>query len=120
MALTARRPMFLRRVVLQSVVATLLLAGALAYGGRLHGASLLMVPMILVVLVGTSGFAGLLPWRLDDGTPPNGGLRHLGSRRGCVSCSACSGRSPASTRCSTRAAAGVPAPPRRAATSPPA
>lgn len=75
--LTARRPMFLRWVVLQSVVATMLVAALLAYGGRLHGASLAMVPLILVVLVGASGYAGLLSWRLDDGVPPNGGLRHL-------------------------------------------
>jgi hypothetical protein len=59
------------------VVATLLLAAVLAYAGRLHGASLVMVPLILVVLAGASGYAGLLAWRLDDGIPPNGGLRHL-------------------------------------------
>jgi hypothetical protein len=69
--------MFLRWVVLQSVVVTLLLAAVLAYAGRLHGASLVMVPLILVVLGGASGYAGLLAWRLDDGTPPDGGLRHL-------------------------------------------
>jgi hypothetical protein len=69
--------MFLRWVVLQSVVVTMLVAGLLAYGGRLHGASLAMVPLILAVLAFASGYAGLLAWRLDEGTPPNGGLRHL-------------------------------------------
>jgi hypothetical protein len=77
------RPMFLRWVVLQSVVVTLLAAAALAYGGRLHGASLVMVPVILAVLAAASGYAGLLAWRLDGGTPTNGGLRHLWFAAGC-------------------------------------
>lgn len=72
-----RHPLFLRWVVLQAVVATLLAAAALAYGGQLHGASLAMVPLILAVLAGTSGYAGLLAWRSDDGASPSGGLRHL-------------------------------------------
>jgi MotA/TolQ/ExbB proton channel family len=73
----SRRPLFLRWVVLQAVVATLLAAAALAYGGQLHGASLAMVPLILVVLAGSSGYAGLLAWRSDDGASTAGGLRHL-------------------------------------------
>jgi hypothetical protein len=72
-----RHPMFLRWVVLQAVVATLLLAAALAYGDQLHGASLAMVPLILAVLAGSSGYAGLLAWRSDDGASTTGGLRHL-------------------------------------------
>jgi len=72
-----RRPLFLRWVVLQAVVATLLAAAALAYGDQLQGASLAMVPLILAVLAGTSGYAGLLAWRTDDGDSPSGGLRHL-------------------------------------------
>ena len=72
-----RHPLFLRWVVLQAVVATLLVAAVLAYGGQLHGASLAMVPLILAVLAGTSGYAGLLAWRSDDGASPSGGLRHL-------------------------------------------
>jgi len=72
-----RRPLFLRWVVLQSAVVTMLVAAALAYGGRLHGASLVMVPVILAVLAGASCYAGLLAWRLDAGVSPNGGLRHL-------------------------------------------
>jgi hypothetical protein len=71
------RPMFLRWFVLQSVVATVLVAAGLAYGSRLHGASLAMVPLILAVLAGASGYAGLLAWRLDAGSPVAGGLRHL-------------------------------------------
>jgi hypothetical protein len=71
------RLMFLRWVVLQSVVATLLLAAALAYGGRLHGASLVMVSVILAVLACASGYAGVLAWRVDSGVSPQGGLRHL-------------------------------------------
>jgi hypothetical protein len=71
------RPMFLRWVVLQSVVATVLVAAGLAYGSRLHGASLAMVPLILAVLAGASGYAGLLAWRLDGGSEATGGLRHL-------------------------------------------
>ena len=71
------RPLFLRWVVLQSIVLTLLAAAALAYGGRLHGASLVMVPVILAVLAGASGYAGLLAWRRDAGISPEGGLRHL-------------------------------------------
>ena len=73
----ATRPLFLRWVVLQSIVATLLVAAALAYGGRLHGASLVMVPAILLVFAGTSAYAGLLAWRVDGGASPDGGLRHL-------------------------------------------
>jgi hypothetical protein len=73
----ARRPLFLRWVVLQAVVVTLLAAAAIAYGGQLHGASLAMVPLILAVLAGTSAYAGLLAWRTDGGTSPSGGLRHL-------------------------------------------
>jgi MotA/TolQ/ExbB proton channel family protein len=72
-----RHPLFLRWVVLQAVVATLLAAAALAYGRQLHGASLAMVPLILVVLAGSSGYAGLLAWRSDDGASATGGLRHL-------------------------------------------
>jgi hypothetical protein len=72
-----RHPLFLRWVVLQAVVATLLAATAIAYGGQLHGASIAMVPLILAVLAGTSGYAGLLAWRSDDGASPSGGLRHL-------------------------------------------
>ena len=72
-----RRPLFLRWVVLQAVVVTLLASGAIAYGDRLHGASLAMVPLILAVLAGASGYAGLLAWRTDDGASSNGGLRHL-------------------------------------------
>lgn len=71
------RTSFLRWVVLQAVVATLLGAAAIAYGDRLHGASLAMVPLILAVLAGASGYAGLLAWRSDDGASPKGGLRHL-------------------------------------------
>jgi MotA/TolQ/ExbB proton channel family len=76
-SLGRQHPLFLRWVVLQAVVATLLAAAALAYGDQLHGASLAMVPLILAVLAGTSGYAGLLAWRTDDGVSPNGGLRHL-------------------------------------------
>jgi hypothetical protein len=72
-----RRPLFLRWVALQAVVATLLAAAALAYGGQLHGASLAMVPLILAVLAAASGYAGVLAWRADDGDSPAGGLRHL-------------------------------------------
>jgi hypothetical protein len=72
-----RHPLFLRWVVLQAVVATLLAAAAIAYGSQLHGASLAMVPLILAVLAGTSGYAGLLAWRSDDGVSTTGGLRHL-------------------------------------------
>jgi hypothetical protein len=71
------RPRFLRWVVLQSVVTTLLAAAAIAYGNRLHGASVAMVPLILAVLAGASGYAGLLAWRADDGASPKHGLRHL-------------------------------------------
>jgi hypothetical protein len=70
-------PLFLRWVGLQAVVATLLAAAALAYLGQLRGASMMMVPLILAVLVGASAYAGLLAWRADDGTSPSGGLRHL-------------------------------------------
>jgi MotA/TolQ/ExbB proton channel family len=73
----SRRPLFLRWVVLQAVVATLLAAAGLAYSGQLHGASLAMVPLILAVLVGASGYAGLLAWRADEGASASGGLRHL-------------------------------------------
>jgi len=72
-----RHPLFLRWVVLQALVATLLASAALAYGGRLQGASLAMVPLILAVLAGASGYAGLLAWRTDEGTVVTGGLRHL-------------------------------------------
>jgi hypothetical protein len=72
-----RHPLFLRWVLFQSVVTTLLVAAGLAYGGRLHGASLLVVPLILAVLVVTSGYAGLLAWRADEGQSVAGGLRHL-------------------------------------------
>jgi Na+/H+-translocating membrane pyrophosphatase len=64
-------------VVLQSVVATLLVAAGLAYGDRLHGASLVMVPLILAVLAGASAYAGVLAWRRDDGRSPAEGLRHV-------------------------------------------
>jgi hypothetical protein len=72
-----RHPLFLRWVLFQSVVATLLVAAGLSYGGRLHGASLLVVPLILAVLAATSGYAGLLAWRADQGQSVVGGLRHL-------------------------------------------
>lgn len=72
-----RHPLFLRWVLFQSVMLTLFLAGGLAYGGRLHGASLVIVPLILAVLVGTSGYAGLLAWRADEGVPVLEGIRHL-------------------------------------------
>jgi hypothetical protein len=58
-------------------VATLLAAGGIAYGERLSGASLVMVPLILTVLAASSGYAGLLAWRADEGISPNGGCRHL-------------------------------------------
>jgi hypothetical protein len=76
-SMSRTHPLFLRWVVLQAVVATILVAAALAYGGQLHGASMAMVPLILAVLAGSSGYAGLLAWRSDDGASPNGGLRHL-------------------------------------------
>lgn len=76
-SLGRRHPLFLRWVVLQAVVATLLAAAALAYFDQLQGASLAMVPVILAVLAGASGYAGLLAWRTDDGSSPIGGLRHL-------------------------------------------
>jgi hypothetical protein len=69
--------MFLRWVVLQALVATLLIAGGLAYGHRLGGASLVMVPLILAVLIGSSCYAGILAWRLDTGAPAAAGIRHL-------------------------------------------
>jgi hypothetical protein len=72
-----RRTLFLRWVVLQAVVVTLIAAAAIAYGDQLHGASLAMVPLILAVLAGASGYAGLLAWRFDDGASPECGLRHL-------------------------------------------
>lgn len=73
----SRRPLFLRWVVLQAAVGMLLIAAAVAYGGRLHGASLVMVPIIVVVLGTTSAYAGLLAWRLDTGESTGEGLRHL-------------------------------------------
>jgi hypothetical protein len=76
-SMSRRHPLFLRWVVLQAVVATLLAAAGLAYGGQLHGASLAMVPLILAVLAGSSGYAGLLAWRSDDGASTTGGLRQL-------------------------------------------
>jgi hypothetical protein len=72
-----RRTLFLRWVVLQAVVVTLIAAAAIAYGDQLHGASLAMVPLILAVLAGASGYAGVLAWRFDDGASPECGLRHL-------------------------------------------
>jgi hypothetical protein len=75
--MSRRHPLFLRWVVLQAVVATLLAGAAIAYGSQLHGASLAMVPLILAVLAGSSGYAGLLAWRSDDGASTIGGLRHL-------------------------------------------
>src|SRR3954454_23573817 len=71
------RTLFLRWTALQAVVATLLAAAAIAYGDRLHGASLAMVPLILAVLAGASGYAGVLAWRSDAGASPGSGLRHL-------------------------------------------
>jgi hypothetical protein len=73
----SQHPLFLRWIVFQSAVLTLLIAAALAYGDRLHGASLIMVPLILVVLAAASGYAGYLAWQFDGGAEPNGGLRHL-------------------------------------------
>lgn len=70
-------PLFLRWVLFQSVAITLLVAGGLAYGGRLHGASLVVVPLILAVLAGTSAYAGLLSWRCDEGESVQDGIRHL-------------------------------------------
>src|SRR5262249_28079767 len=75
--LARRRPLFLRWLVLQAVVATLLAAAAIAYGERLQGASLAMVPLILAVLAGASGYAGVLAWRADDGGSPAAGIRHV-------------------------------------------
>lgn len=72
-----RRALFLRWVALQAVVATLLAAAAIGYGNRVHGASLAMVPLILAVLAGASGYAGVLAWRSDAGASPGSGLRHL-------------------------------------------
>jgi hypothetical protein len=72
-----QHPLFLRWALFQSVVATLLIAGGLAYGGRLHGASTVVVPLILAVLAMTSGYAGLLAWRADEGSSVRAGLRHL-------------------------------------------
>jgi hypothetical protein len=69
--------MFLRWVTLQSLVVTLLIAGGLAYGHRLGGASLVMVPLILAVLIASSCYAGILAWRLDTGASAAGSLRHL-------------------------------------------
>jgi hypothetical protein len=76
-SLGRRHPLFLRWVVLQAVVATLLAAAALAYFDQLQGASLAMVPVILAVLAGASGYAGLLAWRDRRRLSPIGGLRHL-------------------------------------------
>jgi hypothetical protein len=72
-----RHPLFLRWVLLQSIVITLFTAGGIAYGGRLHGASLVVVPLILAVFAGTSGYAGLLSWRCDNGESVAEGIRHL-------------------------------------------
>ena len=36
-----------------------------------------MVPLILIVLAGASGYGGLLAWRFDDGASAEGSLRHL-------------------------------------------
>jgi MotA/TolQ/ExbB proton channel family len=71
------RPLFLRWVVVQAVVATVFVAAALGYASALSGASLLVVPLILAVLVTSSAYAGLLAWRADGGAPRGAGLRHL-------------------------------------------
>jgi hypothetical protein len=76
-AVRTSHPLFLRWVLFQSVVLTLLLAGGIAYGGRLQGASLVVVPLILAVLAATSAYAGLLAWRSDDGARVEAGVRHL-------------------------------------------
>ena len=76
-----RRTLFLRWVVLQAVVATLIAAAAIAYGDQLHGASLVMVPLILIVLAGASGYGGLLAWRLGARLGRGQALRPL-CRRG--------------------------------------
>jgi hypothetical protein len=70
-------PLFLRWVLFQSIVLTLLAAGGIAYGGRLHGASLVVVPIILAVLAATSAYAGLLAWRRDRDESARDGIRHL-------------------------------------------
>jgi hypothetical protein len=70
-------PLFLRWALFQSIVLTLLIAGGLAYGGRLHSASLVVVPLILAVLAATSAYAGLLAWRCDRGESVSDGIRHL-------------------------------------------
>jgi hypothetical protein len=36
-----------------------------------------MVPLILAVLAGTSGYAGLLAWRSDDGASTTGATTNL-------------------------------------------
>src|SRR5207253_5902485 len=71
-----RHPLFLRWALFQSVMVTLFAAAGLAYGGRLHGASLVVVPLILAVLAVTSGYAGLLAWRCDEGESIRDGVRH--------------------------------------------
>lgn len=71
------RPLFLRWVALNAVVATILAALTHAYAARLHGASLLMVPLILAVLVVANGYAGLLAWQEDTVGMDRRGLRHL-------------------------------------------
>src|SRR5262249_27806375 len=103
-ARTIRHGLFLRWVLFQSVVTTLLVAAGLAYGGRLHGARPLALPPPLPPPPpgrrGTQDPRPGGPTRAGRCVPVSG---PSGSRPASASCSACSAPSPASTRCSRTA-----------------
>jgi hypothetical protein len=66
---TPRRELFLKWALLNALFAVLLVTLAVAYGGRVHGPSLVAAPLILAVYAYAASFAGRICWRGESPRP---------------------------------------------------
>lgn len=60
------RPLFVKWALLNAVFVVFLLVLGLTFGGRIHGAPLVVIPLILVLTAYASVYAGWLCWRVDS------------------------------------------------------
>jgi hypothetical protein len=76
----AEKPLFLKWLLLNAVAAVFLVTLGATFGGRIHGISLGIIPLILLLTAYGSAYAGRLCWEADGDfageTPVRVGILH--------------------------------------------
>lgn len=66
MLTSAKRPLFLRWLILNVCVAVIVVIASVLLGGKLHGSALVAVPLILTTFSAVSLYGGRLFWQADN------------------------------------------------------